>query len=109
MELTNHIRTYAFLARVFDSQQNDPFCRVCKARVNSVAKTRESIAVFESANADALADLPSEFRQMLSDAKRALTGFFLPDNAAGQKKAGNCKLPEGVCFVKSSLSLLQKI
>ncbi len=109
MELTNHVRTYVFLARIFEGQQNDPYCGVCKARVNSVANARESLAAFESAHAAEIGAMPAEFRQMLDAAKHVLAGLQLPENAAGQKKAGNCKLPEGVCFVKASLSFLQKM
>ena len=105
----NHIRTYAFLARVFDAQQNDPFCRVCKARMNSVKNARESLVHFEGEHAGEIRELTAEFRQMLADANRILAGLPLQENAAGQKKAGNCKLPEGVCFVKASLSILQKV
>ena len=106
---TNKVRTYAFLARVFEGQQRDPFCSVCKARVNSVIKARESLAGFEREHAVELQELPAEFRLMLAEAKNILAGLVLPEGAAGQKKAGNCKLPEGVCFVKASLSLLEKV
>ncbi len=109
MELTNQVRAYAFLARVFESQQNDPFCKICKARVNSVKNVRESLAHFESGHAGEIQTLPAEFRQLLADANRILSSLSLPENADGQKKAGNCKLPQGVCFVKSSLSLLQNV
>ncbi len=109
MELTNHIRTYAFLARVLDEQQNDPFCKVCKARMNSVKNVRESLAGFEGGQAGEIGTVPDEFRRMLAEAKRTLAALPLQENAAGQKKAGNCKLPEGVCFVKASIALLQRI
>ncbi len=109
MELANQIRAYAFLASVLENQQHDPFCRICKARVNSAVKTREGLAEFEKGLPEEPNALPSELRPMLADAKRTLEGLFLPENAAGQKKAGNCKLPEGVCFVKVSLAILQKV
>ncbi len=109
MELTNHVRTYAFLARVFDGQQGDPFCRVCKARMNSVRNARESLARFETEHGGEIRAMPAEFPSMLAEANRVLAGLPLQEDAAGQKKAGNCKLPEGVCFVKASLSFLQKI
>ncbi len=109
MELKNHVRAYAFLARVFAGQQGDPFCSICKARVNSVTKARESIAGLEREYEAGLRELPDDYRQMLAEANRVLTGLVLPEHAAGQKKAGNCKLPEGVCFIKASLAILQKV
>lgn len=109
MARVNKIRTYCFLARVFENQQHDPFCRVCKARVNSVTATRESLARFENEHSDEIGVLPGEFQQLLADTKSILARLVLPENASGQKKAGNCKLPEGLCFVKASLAILQKI
>ncbi|MBI5211742.1 MAG: hypothetical protein HY957_00020 [Nitrospirae bacterium] len=46
---------------------------------------------------------------ILSEAKKILTGLKIIEDAVGQKKAGNCKMPEGVCFVKLSKSILEKI
>lgn len=105
----NNVRTYFFLAHVFENQQHDPFCRACKARVNSVMATRESLATFENEQSDEIRELPGEFHQLLADTKNILASLILPDKASGQKKAGNCKLPEGVCLVKASLAILQKV
>ncbi len=105
----NLVRAYSFLALVFEGQQRDPFCRICKARVNSAAAVREHIAKFESERGAEAGGLPDELRLLAAEAKSRLAGLALPENAAGQKKAGNCKLPQGVCFVKSSLAILQKI
>jgi hypothetical protein len=106
---TTMVRAFIFLTRVLEGQQRDPFCRVCKARVNSVTKARERLAGFESGHATDLLDVPPEYRKMFAEAKSILAGLDLPENAVGQKKAGNCRLPEGVCFVKASLSLLEKV
>jgi hypothetical protein len=38
-----------------------------------------------------------------------MVALELPADPLPQKNAGNCKLPEGVCFVKSSLILHQKL
>ena len=109
MVLINSLRTYSYLARVFKSQQQDPYCRACKALVNSVVAAREGLACLVAEQADELRLLPPEFGQLLAEARSVLDGLSLPENAAGQKKAGNCKMPEGVCFVKSSLAILKKL
>lgn len=105
--MANTIRTHSFLAGVFMSQQRDPFCRQCKAMVNSVVSARESLARFESDHARELALLSQDLQKLLSDAKVSLHGLVLPENVPGQKKAGNCKLPPGTCLIKTSLALLQ--
>lgn len=109
MTTSNRVRAYFFLAEGFKNRESDPFCRVCKAFVNSVNNAREDLAGFETEHAAALKDLPPDFQQLLKSAKSVLSSINLPENVPGQKKAGNCKLPQGVCFVKSSLSLLQSL
>ena len=109
MFIQNRVRTYAYLARVFKNQQADPFCRACKALVNSVTAARESLTQMEADRAEELRGLPPHFAQLLIEAQKTLASISLPENAAGQKKAGNCRLPEGVCFVKTALAVLQKL
>lgn len=109
MPASNTVRAYFFLAETFQNRRNDPFCRMCKAFVNSVNTARENLARFESEQSDALKFLPPELQHLLVNAKNALSGMTLPENAPGQKKAGNCRLPQGVCFVKSSLAILQNL
>jgi hypothetical protein len=108
MVLVNQVRGYYYLSGVLMNQQKDPFFGKCKAFVNTTTTARENLAKFEREYASELQRLPVEFRRLLADGKAALAGFTLPEGAVGQKKAGNCKLPEGVCFIKSALALLQK-
>lgn len=103
----NSARAYAFLARMFRNQLNDPLCGKCKALVNSAASVREKLACF-TAGADAGA-LSEEYGHLLTEAKKLLEGLDLPESASGQKKAGNCHLPQGVCFVKNSKAILDRI
>jgi hypothetical protein len=56
-----------------------------------------------------LKSLSPEATALLAETKGRLAGLANAANFAGQKKAGNCKLPEGVCFVKVSRSLLEKV
>jgi len=46
---------------------------------------------------------------MLADINKMLANLHPIPDSVGQKKAGNCLLPQGVCFVKSSKSLIDRI
>lgn len=109
MALMNTIRAYSFAAGVFENQQQDPFCGNCKAFVNSVLAARQNLSQLRSGQADALRSLPEKLQHLAPDAQKRLDGIALPENVPGQKKAGNCLLPQGVCFVKASLALLEKV
>lgn len=109
MELLNQVRGHHFLLGVFRSRQADPYCAVCSAYANTLKAARESFAALESGNADALRSLSPEFGVMMAETRTGLAAIISPANPTGQKKAGNCKLPEGVCFIKASFALVQKI
>ncbi len=109
MNILNHVRAYGFLLGVLKHQQQaDPFCGACSAWNNTLNNTREALARLEQEQATELAALPDASR-ILAAARAGLAALVGPENPAGQKKAGNCKLPEGVCFIKASLALLQKV
>lgn len=91
----NRIRYIHFMSGVLATQQADPLCCRCKAFANTVARTREALA---DCRPDG--DPPAEVRALLNEAGRRLDALRPPEDAVGQKKAGNCRLPEGVCFVK---------
>lgn len=109
MELSNEIRYYCYLSGVLSRQKADPFCSRCKAFVNCVATVREAMEEFERAHSGEIAALPQELRDLFAGAKRSLAELNPPADAIGQKKAGNCTLPQGVCFVKSSKAIIEKI
>ena len=109
MELLNQVRGYHFLLGVLRNQRDDPYCSACSAFANTLRAARESFAKFESDHAQALATLAPEFGQMLSDTRSGLSILACPADPSGQKKAGNCKLPQGVCFIKASFALTQQI
>jgi hypothetical protein len=97
------------MAGVLAHQQHDTFCRRCRAFTNSVRALNEGIAGLEGNRAFEVGSLQEEMIRLLVDAKRALAGLHPDPEAAGQKKADNCKLPEGICFVKSSKALLRSM
>jgi hypothetical protein len=107
--LVTNVRGYHYLSGVLMNQERDPFCHRCKAFVNTATAARQGLSDFERDEGAGIQGLPAELQRMIADAKTALAGIILPDNAVGQKKAGNCKLPEGVCFVKSARALLQSL
>ena len=109
MELMNQVRGYHFLLGVFRSQQNDPYCSICSAYANTLKVARENLAALEAGNAGAFAELDQRFTGMLSGTRAGLDALSGPVNPSGQKKAGNCKLPQGVCFIKTSFALLQQM
>lgn len=105
MVIINAVRAYAFLAGVFRNQQRDSLCGNCKAFVNSVNTVRASMQQFGS---DHASDLSDNLSRRYTETKSALEAIVLPENVSGQKKAGNCLMPPGVCFVKASLVILEK-
>ena len=109
MEIMNQARGYAYMYDVLKNQQADPFCRCCNAFVKTLAAVKENLAEFESQYARDIGSLPREFIYLFSEAIIGIGQMRPPENPVSQKKAGNCKLPEGVCFTKTALALLQKI
>jgi hypothetical protein len=108
MEIENLVRGYTYLAAVLNNQQQDPFCGSCNAYVKTLAAVRENIALLEKDHAADIARMPERFIQRFNEAKTILADLRSPENPLSQKKAGNCKMPEGVCFVKSSLAIVLK-
>jgi hypothetical protein len=109
MEVSNQVRGYAYVFGALKSQQADPFCGSCNSFVKTLAGVRENLAAFEAPHAEEIKNLPGELSRLFVDAKSGISAMMQPANPLGQKKAGNCKLPEGVCFTKSSLAILQKV
>ncbi len=109
MVIVNRVRGYYYLSGVLMNQMRDPFCHTCKALVNTTTAVRQGLADFEREEGAEIQGLTAGLQRILAGAKTALSGIALPEDAVGQKKAGNCKLPEGVCFVKSARALLQSL
>ena len=109
MEILNQVRGHFFLLGILRNQQTDPFCSSCSAFANTQRKVREDLAGLEAAQRDALGLVSPEFLQLFAEARSGLAAVQLPAEPSGQKKAGKCRLPEDMCFIKSSLALVQKI
>lgn len=109
MVIMNQARGYAYLLGVMKNQQADAFCCSCNSFMNTLAAARENLVTFEAQHAEEIKNLPEEFLRLFTDAKSGIAQIRPPENPVRQKKAGNCKMPEGVCFTKSAIAILQKI
>ena len=107
--LSNRIRFYHYASGVLITQTEDPLCSKCKALTNTTRAVREGFREFEQKHTGELLDIDDELRLVLAKTSRNLAELISPENAQGQKKAGKCKMPEGVCFIKSSKAILDKI
>lgn len=107
--LSNKVRFYHYASGVLITQTEDPLCSKCKALTNTTRAVRAGFREFEQKHTGELADIDDELRLVLAKTGKSLAELVPPENAQGQKKAGKCKMPEGVCFIKSSKSILDKI
>ena len=108
-ELYNQVRYFHYIVHVLQCQQCDPLCGKCKAFVNTVVRIEENVAEWESAHAGEMVGLPGDVRFLLTEARSVIAAIKRPENSIGQKKAGNCAMPEGVCFVKTSKKIREQI
>jgi hypothetical protein len=109
MDLINHIRFYHFISAVLENQQADPLCRECKALVNSVRAMREGLDAIKNEHHIALESVPKETLYLYEEAIIRIGLLKTSEKAIGQKSAGNCRMPKGVCFAKSSKGMLKTI
>jgi hypothetical protein len=77
--------------------------------VNTLKTVKEQVSAFEIQHAAELKKIPGDFAGLFAATQSGIPALQQPEHPVGQKKAGNCKLPEGVCFLKSSLAILQKV
>jgi hypothetical protein len=105
-QLIDRIRFYHYIAGVLENQANDPLCSKCKACANTVKAMKEGLEELKGSKNESL---PPEVIRMFEHAGTVINSIQRPENTEGQKKAGNCKMPKGVCFVKSSTALLKEI
>ncbi len=109
MVLANRVRYYYFISGVFMNQQSDPLCGICKAFSSSVRSIREDLEEFVNSHALEISEMPKNLQRLITEAGKRLPQLSIAEDAVGQKKAGNCRLPEGVCLVKSSKGLRDRI
>lgn len=108
MEPLNRVRGFGYMLGVFQNQQNDPFCRSCNSYATVLSAMKEGISKFETENEGFIKGLDERFSRLFAEAKAGIMAIKAPENPLKQKKEGNCRLPEGVCFLKNSMAILQK-
>ena len=109
MEVMNYARGLNYLYGVMKHQATDVHCRSCKACFNVLTKAREDLAQYEREHGEEVKKMSNEYSRLFAEAKEGIGSLPLPKDPVGQKKAGNCKLPEGVCFLKLSLATALKV
>ena len=108
-ELINRIRFYHFISGVLYHQQSDPLCSKCKAFTNTAKKIKEDLSALESDYVEEMHAFPVEMLHIFEEAQDRIGRVKTFEDAVGQKKAGNCRMPEGVCFIKLSKAIMDKI
>lgn len=94
---------------VLENQQKDPFCSNCMSFAKTVESTKDTFIKFEKTCTAEKRELANVLSVLFSHVYKKMSSIELPENPVGQKKAGNCKLPEGVCLPKAALAVHEKI
>jgi hypothetical protein len=97
------------MAGVHSQQQTDNLCANCKAFANNAERIKKDVLELESVHAEELRTLQTEYLRMLEESCEKIGKIKIRGDAVGQKKAGNCRMPEGVCFIKLSKTILDKL
>ncbi|MBL7031802.1 MAG: hypothetical protein ISR97_01315 [Nitrospira sp.] len=105
-QFINRIRFLHYVSAVLENQAGDPLCTSCNAFGNTVRTMKEELEELKASKPDGL---PPEYTKLLEQAETVINSTRIPEKTEGQKKAGNCTMPKGVCFVKSSKALLKEI
>ncbi len=105
----NQLRGFHFAIGTIVNQENDPLCGNCAAFSRTAQTIINSFIEFESAHAAEKRKFPEEFLFLFEDICDKMALINHPSEPVRQKKEGNCKLPEGVCYCKSALAVLQTV
>ncbi|HWR71837.1 MAG TPA: hypothetical protein VN604_01570 [Nitrospirota bacterium] len=108
MDISNRIRRYHFLLGVLRAQRAAPFCAGCSGYTGALAAAKEEIERFERENRESLPAAGPDLFRLFTGTRDGIASLRPTDHPQKQKKAGNCRLPETSCYVKSSLALIRK-
>ena len=103
--IINQLRAFHFLSGVLKNQQHDPLCGKCLAFEKVAETTMDNFIKCERDCRSGREHLSKELSDLFLRVYDKLASIEHPDNPMGQKKAGNCKLPEGLCFTKVAVLL----
>jgi len=99
----NKIRFFRFFAGLLISQINDPLCSKCRALTNSYNSVKEMVEQFTKETED------REIIASIEKIKELLGSINPLPDLPGQKREGNCKMPKGVCFIKSPKKIFDEL
>ena len=107
--IVNQLRAFHFLSGVLKNQQHDPLCGKCLAFEKVSETTMDNFIKCESDCRSKREHLSKELSDLFRRVYDQLASIQHSDDPIGQKKAGNCKVPEGVCFTKSAVALYENM
>lgn len=96
--VVNIIRGIGFMAGVLQRQQNEYLCGNCRGYYKTVKLMRERLGAVEGSIDHAT--LPEGIARLLNDAREILKALMTPADPVPQRKLGNCRFPEGKCYIK---------
>ncbi|MDA8169852.1 MAG: hypothetical protein M0Z59_09200 [Nitrospiraceae bacterium] len=101
----NALRALNLVCGVLESQRSDPLCAVCAGFFKTASFAREKFSSI-SKRPEAIS---GEMKTMTGRIESILSSLSA-DEGQGikQKKAGACRMPEGVCLTKSAIALFEK-
>ncbi|HEX8948275.1 MAG TPA: hypothetical protein VF790_04890 [Dissulfurispiraceae bacterium] len=103
------LRGFHYALGILGNQQNDPLCAQCVAFARSAEAIIDGFVKFQSTHESERKKLSDEFLVLFADVADKASLIELPEEPVRQKKAGNCKLPSGVCFTKGISEFLQRV
>ncbi len=109
MEITDQIRGFCLMSTMLENRVSDPYCSACNSFNAALTEAKDMIKKFESQNKADIGALIDDFPVIFMEAKKLIASIEPSNSAIGQKKAGNCTLPDGICYSKMSLSTVKKI
>jgi hypothetical protein len=104
----NLLRGLSYVFGALSYLKDEPLCSKCNSLAESIEIAKDKFLALEK-SLNKRRGIPEEMRKLLLDIYATLPQMSIPDNPVRQKKEGNCKLPAGVCFTKSILSVYEKI
>lgn len=107
--LITSLRGYYYAVGILNNQQSDPYCNQCAAFARTSEAIIDSFIKFQEAHSSERKRLPEEFSVLFADISDKMSVIEQPEEPLRQKKAGNCKLPHGVCFTKEVSTFLQRL
>ncbi len=102
------LRGISYVFSILSYLQNEPLCGKCNSFVKIFESVQDKFIELEK-SVNKNRDIPKEIRRLLKVSYAFLADLKIPDNPIRQKKSGNCNLPSGLCFAKSSLEFYEKL